>query len=148
MGLAARRGERELREERERALRLERELEGWKGLRFERSSVRGPGSVRVPSWGSGVGSVRGRREGSVAFAREGSVQPAAAAFAREASVPLVAAREGSVVPGTGAKDASAAPPPAVVPDAEGGAGAAPPSTATTGLVARALRRVSTTKTFL
>jgi len=36
--LTAKRAERELREERERALRLERELEGWKGLRFERGS--------------------------------------------------------------------------------------------------------------
>ena len=34
--LAAKRAERELREEREKALRLERELEGWKGLRVER----------------------------------------------------------------------------------------------------------------
>jgi myosin heavy chain 9/10/11/14 len=34
--LQARRAERELREEREKALRLERELEGWKGLRMER----------------------------------------------------------------------------------------------------------------
>ena len=34
--LAARRAERELREEREERLRLERELEGWKSLRVER----------------------------------------------------------------------------------------------------------------
>lgn len=38
--LAAKRAERELREEREQKLRLERELEGWKGLRVERESVR------------------------------------------------------------------------------------------------------------
>lgn len=57
--LAAKRAERELREEKERALRLERELEGWKGLRFERGSV--------------VGSVRGRREGSSGFVPSGSV---------------------------------------------------------------------------
>lgn len=38
--LQARRAERELREERERTLRLERELEGWKALRLERSSAR------------------------------------------------------------------------------------------------------------
>ena len=36
--LAAKRAERELREEREKALRLERELEGWKSLRMERGS--------------------------------------------------------------------------------------------------------------
>ena len=36
--LTAKRAERELREEREKALRLERELEGWKGLRVERGS--------------------------------------------------------------------------------------------------------------
>lgn len=34
--LAARRAERDLREEREERLRLERELEGWKSLRVER----------------------------------------------------------------------------------------------------------------
>lgn len=34
--LLARRAEREAREEREKCLRLERELEGWKGLRLER----------------------------------------------------------------------------------------------------------------
>ena len=33
-----RRTERELREEKEKSLRLERELEGWKGLRMERRS--------------------------------------------------------------------------------------------------------------
>ncbi|KAK4697935.1 hypothetical protein P7C71_g223, partial [Lecanoromycetidae sp. Uapishka_2] len=48
--LAAKRAERDLREEREKGLRLERELEGWKGLRMERSK---PGSSE---WG---GSVRG-----------------------------------------------------------------------------------------
>ncbi|KAI9676038.1 MAG: hypothetical protein M1817_000781 [Caeruleum heppii] len=36
--LAAKRAERELREERERALKLERELEGWKGLRLEKGA--------------------------------------------------------------------------------------------------------------
>lgn len=53
--LAAKRAERDLREEKEKGLRLERELEGWKGLRMERSSAR--------EWGSG--SIRGssaRRE--------------------------------------------------------------------------------------
>lgn len=43
--LSARRAERELREEKEKCHRLERELEGWKGLRTEKG---------------GVGSVRGR----------------------------------------------------------------------------------------
>lgn len=53
--LAARRAERDLREERENAMRLERELEGWKGLRVERASgVRGSGS----DWSR---SVRGHR---------------------------------------------------------------------------------------
>ncbi|KAI9828268.1 MAG: hypothetical protein M1819_004593 [Sarea resinae] len=37
--LQARRAERELREEREKALKLERELEGWKQLRMERNSL-------------------------------------------------------------------------------------------------------------
>lgn len=37
--LQARRMERELREEREKALRLERELGGWKALRVERGST-------------------------------------------------------------------------------------------------------------
>lgn len=49
--LAARRAERDLREEREKALRLERELEGWKGLRMERGSKLGGSS----GWG-GSGS--------------------------------------------------------------------------------------------
>jgi len=39
--LAAKRAERELREEREKALRLERELEGWKVLRMDRGTVAG-----------------------------------------------------------------------------------------------------------
>jgi myosin protein heavy chain len=135
MGLAARRGERELREERERALRLERELEGWKGLRFERRA----GSGRGPSWGSGVGSVRGRREGSVqappsVFAREGSsVQPS---FAREASAPAGGLPPPPVV--VAKREASG--PAAVVGDAEAGAAGS--------FAARVLRRVSTTKTFL
>ncbi|KAL4952253.1 hypothetical protein BDW69DRAFT_24377 [Aspergillus filifer] len=36
--LSARRAERELREEREKCLRLERELNGWKALRVERGT--------------------------------------------------------------------------------------------------------------
>ncbi|KAL7795837.1 putative myosin type II heavy chain [Trichoderma ceciliae] len=45
--LSARRAERELREEKEKCHRLERELEGWKGLRMEKGTT-------------SVGSVRGR----------------------------------------------------------------------------------------
>lgn len=56
--LSAKRAERELRDERESRLRLERELEGWKGLRMERGSVRG--SVRGGFAGQfGVGSDAG-----------------------------------------------------------------------------------------
>ncbi|KAJ5992767.1 hypothetical protein N7451_008491 [Penicillium sp. IBT 35674x] len=54
--MQARRVERELREEREKALRLERELEGWKSLRVERTSTIG----RLPMAAmSDVGSRRG-----------------------------------------------------------------------------------------
>lgn len=49
--LVARRAERDLREEKEKALRLERELEGWKGLRMERGGKVGQGG----GWG-GSGS--------------------------------------------------------------------------------------------
>ena len=52
--LQAKRAERELREEKEKSLRLERELEGWKGLRVERRSALG-----VPGAGSEAGSRRG-----------------------------------------------------------------------------------------
>lgn len=52
--LSARRAERELREEKEKSLRLERELEGWKGLRIEKGSTNGMGSVR-----SRIGQWRG-----------------------------------------------------------------------------------------
>ena len=51
--LTARRAEREFREEKEKSLRLERELEGWKSLRVEKTS-NGSGS------GSMMGSVRSR----------------------------------------------------------------------------------------
>ncbi|CAG9940648.1 unnamed protein product [Clonostachys rosea f. rosea IK726] len=44
--LSARRAERELSQEKEKTLRLERELEGWKGLRVERTSTGAVGSVR------------------------------------------------------------------------------------------------------
>lgn len=51
--LSARRAERDLREERGKGLRLERELEGWKGLRMERG---GGGNGGGSEWG---GSMRG-----------------------------------------------------------------------------------------
>lgn len=56
--LQARRAERELREEREKALRLERELEGWKALRVERGTtiIGRPNGVAALS---DVGSRRG-----------------------------------------------------------------------------------------
>jgi myosin protein heavy chain len=59
--LAAKRAERELREEREKGLRLERELEGWKQLRVERRSALGvPGAA-----GSDAGDARSRRGSSI-----------------------------------------------------------------------------------
>jgi len=58
--LAAKRAERELREEREKTLRLERELEGWKNLRVERRSALG-----VPGAGSEAGDQRSRRGSSI-----------------------------------------------------------------------------------
>jgi myosin protein heavy chain len=63
--LAAKRAERDLREERERALRLERELEGWKSLRLERGSTRGGLAVPDFTGSQSGGSVRGLRESSV-----------------------------------------------------------------------------------
>lgn len=59
--LQARRAERELREEREKALRLERELEGLKALRVERGS-----STLSRSPIAGLSDV-GSRQGSVAY---------------------------------------------------------------------------------
>jgi myosin protein heavy chain len=56
--LAAKRAERELREEKEKNLRLEREVESLKNLRVERRSVLG-----VP--GSEAGEVRSRRGSSI-----------------------------------------------------------------------------------
>jgi myosin protein heavy chain len=56
--LAAKRAERELREEKEKSLRLERELDGLKNLRVERRSALG-----VP--GSDAGEVRSRRGSSI-----------------------------------------------------------------------------------
>ncbi|KAI9657430.1 MAG: hypothetical protein M1821_003112 [Bathelium mastoideum] len=70
--LAAKRSERELREEREKGLRLERELEGWKGLRMERESVRRSGTL-VPLSDADVRSRRGSL--MVPREREGSAVP-------------------------------------------------------------------------
>ena len=50
--LQARRAERDLREEREGRLRLERELEGWKALRVERGV--GTDARRVSAMGGGA----------------------------------------------------------------------------------------------
>ncbi|KAL8706057.1 MAG: hypothetical protein Q9201_000879 [Fulgogasparrea decipioides] len=61
--LQARRAERDLREEREKALRLERELEGWKGLRMEKKGSEWGGSIRGRTPKTGGGS----RNGSAAF---------------------------------------------------------------------------------
>lgn len=44
--LSARRAERELREEHQKALRLERELEGWKAMRMEKPPALHNGTVR------------------------------------------------------------------------------------------------------
>ena len=55
--LGVRRAERDLREEREKGLRLERELEGWKGLRMERGKGAGSGS----EWGGVVRDSHGAR---------------------------------------------------------------------------------------
>ena len=54
--LAARRAERDLREEREERARLEREVEGWKNLRVERGLL-GSVAARIPGSGSRVGSL-------------------------------------------------------------------------------------------
>ncbi|GAW21305.1 hypothetical protein ANO14919_108240 [Xylariales sp. No.14919] len=59
--LTARRAERELRQEKEKGLRLERELEGWKHLRMEKGSVNS-GSVRFGTPGLESG---GRRVSSI-----------------------------------------------------------------------------------
>ncbi|KAI4109439.1 MAG: hypothetical protein L6R37_000596 [Teloschistes peruensis] len=71
--LAARRAERDLREEKEKALRLERELEGWKSLRLEKGGGAGKGTSG--EWGGG--SIRvtprggGSRIGSGAYGVDG-----------------------------------------------------------------------------
>ena len=56
--LASKRAERELREEREKTLRLERELSSARDVRVERESVRGSGRLAALS-DAGMGSRRG-----------------------------------------------------------------------------------------
>ncbi|RAL06040.1 type II myosin [Aspergillus ibericus CBS 121593] len=58
--LQVRRLERDLREEREKSLRMERELDGWRALRVERGSVLGRGHV-------GAFSDAGSRRGSSVY---------------------------------------------------------------------------------
>ncbi|KAI9844057.1 MAG: hypothetical protein M1838_002329 [Thelocarpon superellum] len=66
--LQAKRAERELREEREKALRLERELEGWKGLRMERGSLMRTGTLQALGE-IGHASEHGSRRGSLEVGR-------------------------------------------------------------------------------
>ena len=76
--LVAKRAERELRDEKEKSLRLERELEGWKGLRVEkenairRSGTFRPGGGGIGGGGSEAGSARSRAGLST---RGASVEP-------------------------------------------------------------------------
>ena len=77
--LQARRAERELREEREKALRLERELEGWKALRMERGSGLGRSGTMaaLSDIGERYSIGGGSRKGSGAYAglgQNGGVQ--------------------------------------------------------------------------
>jgi len=71
--LASKRAERLLAEEREKCLRVERELEGWKGLRMERGSFRGgtpglePPSRRVSIGHKRIGSDVGRKVSGGSF---------------------------------------------------------------------------------
>ena len=66
--LAARRAERDLREEKEERMRLERELEGWKGLRVDRGAL-GSGSV-----GGGLGGADGSGRASSFAGANGSLR--------------------------------------------------------------------------
>jgi myosin protein heavy chain len=67
--IQARRAERELREERERALRLDRELEAWKALRVERGSAIGRNGP-LSELGERFG-VNGSRRGSGVYVGSG-----------------------------------------------------------------------------
>ena len=62
--LVARRAEREAREEKEKALRLERELEGWKSLRMEKGSTLGSVAGSILGGGSLRGNDSIRMSGS------------------------------------------------------------------------------------
>ena len=74
--LQARRAERDLREEREKALRLERELEGWKGLRMERGNLMRNGTlVALSEMGDGA-EFRERRRVSLSGSGEGVARKA------------------------------------------------------------------------
>ncbi len=80
--LSARRAERELREEKEKSLRLERELEGWKTLRSDKAS-----SVLGSVAGSVVGYGSMRRSGTQATFRSalGGAPEAAGGMADDAA---------------------------------------------------------------
>lgn len=67
--LTAKRAERELREERGKSLRLERELESWRGLRVERNSIGRTGTLAALSDHAGS-----RRASSVAPSQAGDVK--------------------------------------------------------------------------
>lgn len=60
--LTARRAEREAREEREKSLRLERELEGWKGLRLDRNHTANSRSDTLAALSQIGEDGQGRRE--------------------------------------------------------------------------------------
>ncbi|EON65611.1 myosin heavy chain [Coniosporium apollinis CBS 100218] len=87
--LAAKRAERELRQEREKRLNTERELEGWKGLRMERRSALG-----VPGPGSEVGGGSRRASSIGLLAGEGGEVPTAAAGATRGGLRKVSATKG------------------------------------------------------
>lgn len=66
--LIARRAEREAREEREKSLRLERELEGWKGMRLDRNrGGRADTLAALSEMGDEPESRRGSKRHSVNF---------------------------------------------------------------------------------
>ncbi|EEP78856.1 myosin-11 (Myosin heavy chain [Uncinocarpus reesii 1704] len=65
--LQARRAERELREEKEKSLRLERELDGWKSLRVERGSAIARSTTFTGLSDIGIGERFGSRRGSGVF---------------------------------------------------------------------------------
>ncbi|KAI1972079.1 class II myosin [Ophidiomyces ophidiicola] len=69
--LQARRAERELREEKEKSLRLERELDGWKALRVERGSAIGRTGTFAGLSDIGIGERFGSRRGSGVFVGSG-----------------------------------------------------------------------------